>query len=245
MSGLKKFLKKFEQKHICHKLILNISVLIHFFHVDEKVENFIWKFVINLIFLCAVIFALFDHFFHSLNKKLRFPKMESSLSLNDRRIAFLIIFVIATLIFCYHSYTIFNRFVQFEVNESVITKRNSSLILPAVHLQFITKRNTNDGMNENLKKMLFLAYLGDEVIPDWAYTVKHDDSEGIHEIVVNRVSRPVCFTAKFFNFELTNKFQIFKPTNKIFYYGDRHFPVNYQKLFKYRKFLQYFNLCLF
>lgn len=128
--------------------------------------------------------------FEKQKQKFLLHRKKFNFNTTDHRISTVIVFIIATGVFCYHAHTIIDRHFQEEVNESVEGRRNSSLILPTVHMQFETTREDVNGKDEApmiLKDMKFRARLDNAEIPSWAFNISHDFYDGIHSITVNKV----------------------------------------------------------
>lgn len=112
----------------------------------------------------------------------------------DRLFSTAIVFIIGSGIFCFHASTIFRRYMDNEVNESVLGKRNTSLILPTVQMQFETTRDGINGVPDAakiLKQMSFRGSLDSSDLPEWAINILHDKYDGVHSITMNRIKIPV------------------------------------------------------
>lgn len=135
--------------------------------------------------------------------RIKITRNKSQFHLSDRRVSTGIVFLLATGIFGYHAFTIIGRHLQEDVNESIEGKRNSSLILPTVQMQFETTRDEVNGNVEAksiLKRMTFRAVLDNNKVQPWAYHIAHDDDDGVHSITLNTVWMPVkIFVLEYLN----------------------------------------------
>lgn len=107
---------------------------------------------------------------------------------------FAIVLLVATTLFIFHSLTILSRYWGNSVTETVHSVRNSSLILPVVHMQFETQRQSPVPNETVFQTMHFKAQLDDRELPFWASPVKHTEFRSqsangwYHSITVNRIS---------------------------------------------------------